>query len=207
MTPGDPQPAVMSIEYTIDIQLTELGFPDILQPGETSVRETSSSEDSPTHSPTALPPTPKERLLIRGQQAVHGKEAAKQTSSTGHTTVVSTSPLPETLPCKPLNPARSLRDEQAAKGTAPPELSESSVNHPSAGPEATDVPQLIIDEDDSRVKDVDDAAGVRQDVEDDSDDSEVSEVYEEEEADEEEGGGEDEEGLNTGMTLSLFELL
>lgn len=195
----------MSIEYTIDIQLTELGFPDILQPGETSVRETSPSEDSfsPSHSPTALPPTHKQKLLVRGQQAVHGKDAAKQTSNPEPTTAVSASTLSEPLPCKPLNPAQSLQDKQAAKGTAPPELPVSAVSDPSAGPETAGVPRLIIKkEEDSGEKDVGDAAEAQQDVEDDSDDSEVSEVYEEEEVDEEEGD-EDEEGLNTGTTLSL----
>lgn len=194
----------MSIEYTIDIQLTELGFPDILQPGETSVRETSPSEDSfsPSHSPTALPPTHKQKLLVRGQQAVHGKDAAKQTSNPEPTTAVSASTLSEPLPCKPLNPAQSLQDKQAAKGTAPPELPVSAVSDPSAGLQTAGVPRLRIKEEDSGEKDVGDAAEAQQDVEDDSDDSEVSEVYEEEEVDEEEGD-EDEEGLNTGTTLSL----
>ncbi|XP_044065385.1 zinc finger imprinted 3 [Siniperca chuatsi] len=198
----------MSIEYTIDIQLTELGFPDILQPRETSVRETpcrsTSSNDSPSHSPTTLSTTHKQRLLIGGQQSVDGKEAgaAKQTSNIEQTTVVSTSPLSETLPCSPLNPAQSLQDEQSGKGTAVLELSEATVNDLTAGPETADLPQLITEQDDDRETDVDDgdtaredSTEVQQDVEDDSDDSEVSEVYEEEEVDEDEDV-EDEEGLN-----------
>ncbi|XP_076592269.1 uncharacterized protein LOC143323998 isoform X3 [Chaetodon auriga] len=63
----------MSIEYTIDVQLTELGFPDILHPQGTSVREAScgsASEDSPSNPVTTLPTTGKERLLVRGQQSV-----------------------------------------------------------------------------------------------------------------------------------------
>ncbi|XP_070767776.1 zinc finger protein ZFP2 [Enoplosus armatus] len=191
----------MSIEYTIDIQLTELGFPDILQPRETSVRETprrlTSSDDSPSHSTTALSTTHKQKLLVRGQQSVDGREAgaAKQTSNIEQTAVVSASPLSEALPCTPLNPARSPQNEQAVKGTALLELSEPAVNDPTAGPETAGLPQLIPEQGDSRGADVhgrDAAQEVQQVVEDDSDDSEVSEVYEEEEVDEDD---EDEEGL------------
>lgn len=176
----------MSIEYTIDIQLTELGFPDILQPDGASERETTLSESShsPSHSPTAVPPSHKQRLLVRGQKALHNKHAVKQTSSSEHATA---------LPCRPLKPAQSLQDEQAVEDTAPADLSRTDLN---AGGETADVPQLVIEEDDSRDKDV---AAVQQDMEDDSDDSEVSEVYEEEEADEEEG---DEERLSPEPTDS-----
>ncbi|XP_029307269.1 zinc finger and SCAN domain-containing protein 2 [Cottoperca gobio] len=89
----------MSIEYTIDIQLAELGYPDILQPGETSVGET------PSHSPTSLSTTHVQRLVVRGQQSADGKEAgpAKQTSNNEQSTAVSTSPLSVT--CTPRNPA------------------------------------------------------------------------------------------------------
>lgn len=61
----------MSIEYTIDIQLTELGFPDILQPQEALVRQTpcrsTSSDDSisPSHSPASLSTKHKPRRLLR----------------------------------------------------------------------------------------------------------------------------------------------
>ncbi|XP_039974728.1 zinc finger protein 358 [Xiphias gladius] len=196
----------MSIEYTIDIQLTELGFPDILQPPETSVRETpchsTSSDDSfsPSHYPTSLSSTRKQRLL-----SADGEEsgAARQTPNTQQPTVLSASPLSETLLCKSLTPALSLQDEQAARGTALLQLSEPTVDDPPAGLEPANGPQQIAEGEDDGQKDVRDgdtaqdrSAEVRKDVEDDSDDSEVSDVYEEEEVDEEEDY-EEEEGLNS----------
>lgn len=73
----------MSIEYTIDIQLTELGFPDVVQPREPSGRETprrsTSSDDKHSDNHAAAH---KQSLLVRVQQSVDGKEA-KQTSSAG----------------------------------------------------------------------------------------------------------------------------
>lgn len=188
----------MSIEYTIDIQLTELGFPEILQPVETPVGETpcppTSSDHSSSHSPTTLSTAHKRSLLDRGKQSVDGKEtgAAKQTSDTEQSTVVSTSP------CRPLNHAQSLQDEQTGSGTALIDLT--------AGQEHADLPQLITKQDDHRETGVDrgdtareGSTEVRQDAEDDSDDSEVSEVYEEEEVDEDEDD-EDEEGLNNELS-------
>lgn len=124
---------------------------------------------------------------MRGQQAADGKEAgaAKQTSNT------------EAVHCTRFTPEQSLQDEQADKGTALSELSEPDL---AAGPETTDHPQLITEQDDTRVTDCDDRDAAQKDsteaqqhVEDDSDDSEVSEAYDDEEVDEEE---EDEEGLN-----------
>ncbi|XP_023275565.1 zinc finger protein 668-like isoform X1 [Seriola lalandi dorsalis] len=181
----------MSIEYTIDIQLTELGFPDILQPQETSVRET------PSHSPTSLSSTHKQRLL-----SADGKEAgaAKQTSNIQQTIVFSAPPQSETSSCKSLTPAHSLQDEQAVKGTACLELSEPTVDDPIAGLVTTDGPQLKPEEDGEEeacdgVTAQDSSTDVQHDVEDDSEDSEVSDVYEEEEV-EEEDDYEEEEGQN-----------
>lgn len=99
-----PQPAVMSIEYTIDIQLTELGFPDIVQPRDTSGRETTGCRSTPSddkfsasHSPASISTTHKQSLLVRVQQSVDGKEA-KQTSDI------------ETVHCKPINPTPSAQE-------------------------------------------------------------------------------------------------
>ncbi|XP_074510128.1 uncharacterized protein LOC141779273 [Sebastes fasciatus] len=175
----------MSIEYTIDIQLTELGYPDILQPLETSVRETPCRSTSPdvslshSHPPTSLSTAQVQRLLVRGQQqSADGKEAgaAKQP------TVVS--PLSET--CTPLNPAG-----QAVK--------EDTLECPTAAGAGGDLPQLITEQDDNGEKDVDDAQEDSTEMQidvGDSDDSEVSVVYEEEEVDEEEDDEEEDEGLN-----------
>lgn len=158
----------MSIEYTIDIQLTELGFPEILQSQETSVRETPCPIDpfSSSHSPTPLSATHKSRLLVGGQQSVDGKQA---------TAALQTSDI-ETGRHTSFDPAHSL--QQADKGTARPELSQPTVNDLTAG-EATR----------------ENSSEQQKDAEDDSDDSEVSEVYEEEEFDEEEDD-EDQEGVN-----------
>lgn len=166
----------MSIEYTIDIQLTELGFPEVVQPLEPSGRETprrsTSSDDKYTasHTATSLTTTHKQSLLVRVQQSVDSKEVcvAKQTSNI------------ETVRSKHINPAQSVQDEQVDK-----------VN--------TDPQQLITGEGDSRAIGGDDdtqkdSTVVRQDVEDDSADSDVSEMCEEEEIDEDDY--EDEEGLN-----------
>lgn len=166
----------MSIEYTIDIQLTELGFPEVVQPLEPSSRETprrsSSSDDKYTdsHTATSLTNTHKQSLLVRVQQSVDSKEVcvAKQSSNI------------ETGRSKHINPAQSVQDEQVDK-----------VN--------TDPQQLITGEGDRRDIGGDDdtqkdSTEVRQDVEDDSDDSDVSEMCEEEEIDEDDY--EDEEGLN-----------
>ncbi|XP_051263089.1 zinc finger protein 543 [Dicentrarchus labrax] len=196
----------MSIEYTIDIQLTELGFPGILQP-DTSVRETpcrsTSPDDSVSPSHSSLSTAHKRRLLVRGQQTADGKEAgaAKQTSSTERA-----SSLSETSPRKPLNPAKSIQDEQCDRGTALLGLPEPTVNDPAAGAETTDLLQR--EQEDSRRTDVEGADTLPEDltteqqgVEDDSDDSEVSGVYEEEEIDEEE---DDEEGLNNESSHSGY---
>ncbi|XP_071326735.1 zinc finger protein 572 isoform X2 [Trachinotus anak] len=173
----------MSIEYTIDIQLTEMGFPDILQPQESSVGET------PGHSPTSLSSTHKQRLLS-------ADGAAKQTASIQQTAVFTTS----TSPCKSLTPAHSLQDEQAAKGPVRLQLSEPAGEGPVDGLATTEGPQPATEEEgEGNARDGDAAQDrsteVQHDVEGDSDDSEVSDVYEEEEVDEEEDY-EEEDGEN-----------
>ncbi|XP_063736444.1 zinc finger protein ZFP2 [Eleginops maclovinus] len=71
----------MSIEYTIDIQLTELGYSDILQAEITSDGETTSQ------SPPSLSTTHVQKHVVRGQQSLDGTEAGaeKQTSNNEHT--------------------------------------------------------------------------------------------------------------------------
>lgn len=208
-----PQPPVMSIEYTIDIQLTELGFPDILQPEEALVRQTpcrSTSSDgsiSPSHSPTSLPTKHKPKRLLRGGKVVG---AAGQTTDTQETTVASgPSKRTEMLNCKRLNPTtKRLQDKQSGSETALAEPSAPTVmSDPTALQETTDIPPVSAEQEGGggdgggggggQRPDVDMAEGESAEVqEDDSDDSEVSEVYEEEEVDEEE---EDEE-LSSGKT-------
>ncbi|XP_040901262.1 zinc finger protein 628 isoform X2 [Toxotes jaculatrix] len=190
----------MSIEYTIDIQLTELGFPDVLQSQETSVRETpcrsTSSEDSfsPRFCSTSHSSTHKQRLL-----SADGEEAgaARQTPDIQQTTVFSATAPSETALCERLTPAQSLQDKQATKGTAP---LEPTADDPAAGQETTDSSQLVIEEEENgqnggfdRNTAQDCSTELQHDVEDDSDDSEVSNVYEEEELDDEEDYEEEEE--------------
>lgn len=158
------QLAAMSIEYTIDIQLTELGFPDILQPQDPSVTETaclSTSSDgshSPSHSHTSPPNTHKDQSAVAA--------AAKQTSIIEENTNIYASPQPVALLCKPPDPSQS-QDKQVVIGFAPPQ------------------PALLV------IQQEGDGEEAQQDEESDSDDSDVSEVYEEEEADEEEEGPND----------------
>ncbi|KAK9513573.1 hypothetical protein VZT92_027098 [Zoarces viviparus] len=165
----------MSIEYTIDIQLTELGYPDILQ---TSLRETpysaTSPDDSfpPSHTPSSLSTTHVQRLVKAGKEA----GAAKQTSHAEETTA----PLSDT--CTTQHPA------QGPEATDLPLLIAEEDD---------------CEDDDKKGVDDGDAAPEEstemQYVEDESDNSEVSDVYEEEEVDEDDDDDdEEEEGLNDG---------
>ncbi|KAG7242200.1 hypothetical protein INR49_024246 [Caranx melampygus] len=166
----------MSIEYTIDIQLTELGFPDILQAQDTSVTQTSS------HPPASRSGKRKHRLL-----SANGKEAnaGKQPS------VCSTAPRSETSECKGRPPAHSLQDEQAAKGAV--------LSDPSTGPGTQSGPQSTTHGKEGCDGDtlLQNSADMQQDEEDDSDVSEDSDVYDEEE-EEEEDDYEEEEGKSNG---------
>lgn len=199
----------MSIEYTIDIQLTELGFSDILEPRETSVTETprlsTSSDDSllPSHSHTSLPKTHKERLLVRGQKSAAAKEAgaAKKKSFNEKNTQVCASSLTEELPCKPADPSQT--NKQTVKDSATLQPSDSTETD--AGQHNTDSLLLITqqggaEEEGDRKKARDTSAEAQQDVDSDSDDSDVSMLDEDEEVDEEDEEDEEEEGPNSGMT-------
>ncbi|KAM3614590.1 uncharacterized protein V6R79_016524 [Siganus canaliculatus] len=174
----------MSIEYTIDIQLTELGFPDVLSldtsAGETPCRSTSSDDSLTTH---------KQKLLIRPSACGRTVTTEKYNSSA------------KTEHCKPLNLALDQRGEQTDKDTAQSEEPRSRLHDPVAEKQTTDSPQLLTQQHDpgeeggaERNAAPAHSVEMEQDVEDDSDDSEVSEMFEEEELDEEED--EDEGGLN-----------
>ncbi|XP_034410118.1 zinc finger protein 668 [Cyclopterus lumpus] len=174
----------MSIEYTIDIQLTELGYPDILQ---NSFRDSpyrpASPDDSfsPSRAPTSLSTTQVQRLLVRGQQPVAGKEAAKPS------TVVPAAPLTDN--CTTQTPSHGPRAVKAVPTLEPT----------AAGPEAADLLQRMTEQGDNGKEDADDANAAREDAtemqnaEDLSDDSEVSEMYEEEEVEEEDDDDDDDE--------------
>ncbi|XP_028985166.1 zinc finger protein 572 [Betta splendens] len=184
----------MSIEYTIDIQLTELGFPDILQSQQTSIRETSrrSSSDgslSSSHSPTSLNTNAnkKKLLVIDPKSSDEERGGAKHASNIQ--SMVDSAP-PEELLCKPTSPAQSLQVDQ--------ETGVSELSSPSQ--------KVTTAEQDNGQMDDGDGDAVHKDPEQmdevvvgDSDDSEVSDMYEEEELeeeeeDEEEEGQDDESG-------------
>lgn len=148
----------MSIEYTIDIQLTELGFPDILQAQDTSVTQTSS------HPPTARSGKRKQRLL-----PADDKEA-KQPS------VCSSAPRSETSECRGRPPAHSLQDEQAAEGAV---LSDPSTTHGEEGCNGDTVlqnPAYMQQDEEEDDSDVSDDSDVYDEEEEDEEDD-----YEEEE--------------------------
>ena len=167
----------MSIEYTIDIQLTELGFPGLLQPPDTSVLEASS------HPASSLSNTHKRRLL-----SLDGEEAG---------------PAKRTTHGKRLPPGQSVHDDQAAHL----ELSDTTVDVPTAGQTDEPRLIINEKEDEQESvhngeAEQDGSTEERQGVEDESDDSDVSDVYEEEEVDVEEDN-EEEDRLNNGRTETL----
>ncbi|KAM4580861.1 uncharacterized protein PAE49_005557 [Odontesthes bonariensis] len=154
----------MSMEYTLDIQLTELGFPDVLQPEDASV----SQEPSDEPSSRSLSAARKRRRLLRdGQEAA--APPARKCSASPH--------LPETVPCKRLTRAES-RDSQGVNGAA-------VKDPPSEAP-------LVAECEESGGKRLDEEKA-QEDVEEDSDDSEVSEIYEDEELDDEDDDDDDDE--------------
>ncbi|XP_076016978.1 uncharacterized protein LOC143008897 [Genypterus blacodes] len=161
----------MSIEYTIDIQLTELGFPDILQPQGTS----SADPLSPRRSHASLSKKHKEKLLLKRQQTnaeVPQVDATKQAAHVQQTPVVSVS-----SPCDPVQAAQSVEDDdKEAVGdvaTAGGEEEEAVVP-----PQSTDQQDEGAD-DGQQVKE--DSPEGTLEVDDDSEDSDVSVGYEEEE--------------------------
>lgn len=171
----------MSIEYTIDIQLTELGFPNILQ------TQGSSSADplSPRRPHTSLSKKQKaKRLLSRQQPDAEDPQidATKRPAHVQETPAVSASSL-----CNPLQAAQSVEDADAD-----PVDDVTAVSQPTASGEveATLPPQLTAEQEDGVREDEDDGQRATKDspegqldVDDDSEDSEVSFVYEEEEED------------------------
>ncbi|KAF7663873.1 hypothetical protein LDENG_00199380 [Lucifuga dentata] len=194
----------MSIEYTIDIQLTELGFPDILQTQETS----STDPLSPRRSCTSFSKTPKEKRLLRLQQSAAEDpqvDATKHATDAQQTSVSSASPVSL---YKPPHAVQSLED--ADKGvdvvSVLPVVSQPS--SPSTALETTETPQLTAEQEENVPENVDDGHTAKDDsmenqpdVDDESDDSEVSDFYEEEEEEvddeedqEEENGLENESG-------------
>lgn len=95
-----PEPAAMSIEYTIDIQLQELGFPGFGQTQEPSVREPTGCHSTPsenkvpaTHCSTSLSTAHNQALRVLVQQAIDRK------GSDGANT--------QAAQCKPIDFARS----------------------------------------------------------------------------------------------------
>lgn len=211
----------MSSEYTLDIQLTELGFPDILEPLETPVKETSSCLVAPCdallshrHSPTPVSLQSAKGRLITGHQSIaEDPLAAAPAAAVEQDKLVPASSLPETAPCTALHVPPSLQDKQpvsagpvdAAEGTALPVLPggpDTGFNS-TTGRGTNETPPLTAEEmEPSQKKDHgptegDSTEGV-QGVENESDDSEVSEMDEEEEDDDEE-----EEGINSGMIDSI----
>ncbi|XP_029929204.1 zinc finger protein 629 [Myripristis murdjan] len=211
----------MSSEYTLDIQLTELGFPDILEPLETPVKETSSClvapSDAPlshSHSPTPVSAQSAKGQLTRGHQSVaEDPPAAAPAAAVEQDKLVPVSRPPETTPCTtaPHVPP-SLQDKQpvsagpvdAADGTALPVLPggpDTDFNS-TTGRGTNETPPLTAEEmEHSQKKDDGQTEGNStegvQGVENESDDSEVSEMDEEEEDDDEE-----EEGINSDSSHS-----
>ncbi|CAJ1061592.1 zinc finger protein 623 [Xyrichtys novacula] len=178
----------MSIEYTIDIQLTELGFlSDAPHPRATSIREApccSTSPDdssSPSHPPTTGSATLKQRLQVTGDQS---DAAVKQAKSSEQSAVDLTSPLVEAAPS-------SLQAEEDGELH---DLPAPTLNDPSPGPEQLEQDkndeQIVLNEKAAQ----EGSAEVRQDEEEDSGDSDVSGVYEDDEVYEED---EEEEDPNT----------
>lgn len=168
----------MSIEYTIDIQLTELGFPEVVQPRESSGREprcrSVSPEDKLTPDPDSLTASRKQNLLLRVQQPADGKQtdAGKQTSDS------------KTPQFRPTEPAQTVENERVVNGSA---------RDPTSGPPAATRPQVPPGEEEEEEEQGADPA----EMDEDSDNSEVSEVCEDEEDE-----FEDEEGGHDGRTRS-----
>lgn len=115
----------MSIEYTIDIQLTELGFPEIV-PRNSSGRETGSQSFSAS---------PKHKV----QQA----DAAKETSNVA------------AVGCKAAHPPESVQDGQVKAGTGDSPAGTVNASAPTAGRRrARRRAAVENDSDDSEVSDV-----------------------------------------------------
>ncbi|XP_028325981.1 zinc finger protein 710 [Gouania willdenowi] len=170
----------MSIEYTLDIQLTELGFPDLLEPDQAPNRETGAQCGNVTSMSTA-----------NKQRREHSRSASK-TGTSRHALTSSEEPVASPQPevaCQQPNPApsqphgpkesRPSAQEQPTSGQVSPQSLKPN------GEQGQDKPSV------STESPLD-----QQHVDDDSDDSDVSEGFEEEEI-EEDDCTEEEEGLNS----------
>ncbi|CAN9513971.1 unnamed protein product [Ophioblennius macclurei] len=104
----------MSVEYTIDIQLTELGFPDILQSEEASERQSTRCSPTPADSFSSnvksLSAAHKQRHQINQYEKETG--VARHTSNTAAESPPSTQP-----PGVELNPAKPLRAGEGVDGS------------------------------------------------------------------------------------------
>lgn len=179
----------MSMEYTIDIQLTELGFPDILQPQETesTCHTTLSDDDSlSSHSSTSPSKTTQQKRVLRSRQSTAGKEVKRQRTSN------TVSPVSGVL-----DPVHDVEHTEADEDSVAPALSGSlrtdSISEKST-PLGNDPEE---DGEENGALDVSMEEQQDEDEDDDSGDSDVSEVFDEEEIDDEE---DEEEEQNSGMT-------
>lgn len=83
-----PHAAVMSIEYTIDIQLTELGFPDLVETPETTGGQAHSSPACAqkklpaSRASSALSPARKRKTQTANQKAVEANDVDRKTAAT-----------------------------------------------------------------------------------------------------------------------------
>lgn len=115
----------MSIEYTIDIQLTELGFPEIV-PRNSSGRETGSQSISASQ-----------------KQKVQQADAAKETSNVA------------AVRCKAAHPSESVQDEQVKGRTGDSTAGTVNTTAPTTGQrDARHTAEVNNDSDDSDVFDV-----------------------------------------------------
>lgn len=115
----------MSIEYTIDIQLTELGFPEIV-PRNSSGRETGSQSISASQ-----------------KQKVQQADAAKEPSDVA------------AARCKAAHPSESVQDEQVKRRTGDSAAGTVNTTAPTAGQrDARHRAEVDNDSDDSDVSDV-----------------------------------------------------
>ncbi|XP_077432822.1 uncharacterized protein LOC144058305 [Vanacampus margaritifer] len=96
----------MSVQYTIDIQLTELGFPDVLQPQE-SLSTSCEDSQSPCPSPALTTPDPP-----RGSQLVKGQPSKQPLGQQ-----VRFSPGLRASPSQQLQPSQS--GQEAGGGATP----------------------------------------------------------------------------------------
>lgn len=177
----------MSMEYTIDIQLTELGFPDILQrqEAESTCHTTLSDDDSlSSHSSTSLSKTTRQKRVLRSRQSSAGKETKHQSVSKA------VSPVSGVL-----DPVHEAGHTEADEDSVTPALSESTITDPTSEEKSTLLGNHQEEDGADRARDI--SMEEQQDEDDDSGDSEVSEVYDEEEVDDEEDE-EEEQNSETG---------